>query len=146
MAATPDMVSDHSPYVVSDAGAFTNAMFSRYARIGKELLDGYSDLNIPPATYDYLHTLLICHLKKVDEGKLELKSENVGGSDHAYEKKVGETTYLIEFRQTVEMLRELAGHSADALASTGGERSDAWMKVMAIDRSTKTPGPTGWRI
>ena len=144
MTATPDMVADHSPYVVSDSGSFTNAMFSRYAPIAKELLDLHADEGLSPATYDYCHTLLICHLKKVDEGKLELKSENVGGSDHAYEKKVGETTYLLEFRQVIETVRAMSGHSAKANSAT--ERSDAWMKVMAIDRSTKTPSPAGWRI
>lgn len=128
------MIAQVSEYTVADTGSgFTTALFQYLSPIAKAMLDK-EDPGLPTAIYDHCHALLIAHLYTVKKGGTGYISTSAQG--YSVTRKLGETSYLIEYRK---ILTTYSGtHSAssdDTDELTGVTRADAVMPDFQLDQA-----------
>ena len=103
MTVSTDMISQVSPFTVSDTGDFTETDYDQYSTWAKEELDR-DDPGLPTSKYDEAHANLICDIFVSSKGGRNFKSEKIG--DYGYTKDGGgKSSYRLRYE---EILRQWA--------------------------------------
>jgi hypothetical protein len=134
MTVVPADIAKVSPFVVSsgNSGDFTKPQFDKFFAIAKQLIDA-QDPGVASETYDYMHSLMICHYYVVFNNKLEFKSESSGGGDYIYQKQAGVSTFSIAYDKLLQQWEKILG-KANIQGSEDAGRIDAYMGDVSLDK------------
>lgn len=104
MTVSTTMISQVSPYSVSDSGEFTTTLFNFYSPVAKKMLDLMCP-TLASEIYDYCHALLICHLYEAKGGDIDKMSMSIAG-DFSFTRNLGDTAYLVQCRATIALFQD----------------------------------------
>lgn len=134
MTVTAAMISQVSPYTVSDKDSLlNNTLFTYLSGVAKALLDT-DDPGFSTTIYDHCHALLIAHLYAVKKGDTGYQSQSASG--YSVTRKIGETAYLAEYKK---ILSTYAGAHSEGTDDTEEYesviRADAVMGEFQLDQA-----------
>lgn len=137
MTVSTTMIGQVSEYSVSDSGLFTTTLFNYYSAVAKSILDS-EDPGLPTALYDHCHALLIVHLYVVKKGLTGYESTSAQG--YTVSRKVGETAYLVEYRNILTKYRDMLSRAESSTDGSSTEleyviRADAVMGDFQLDQA-----------
>ena len=115
MTVSTTIITQISPFTVSDGGDFTEIDYDQYVIWAKEELDR-NDPGLPTSKYDEAHANLICDIFVSSKGSRNMKTEKIG--DYGYTKDGGgKSSYRLRYE---EILKQWATEQPTA----GQERED----------------------